>query len=63
MNGFIYAAKIEAAFQATGIKPNFQNILKTATNPPPQMQRDSDWLLEHVLNSSTKAGRLLKDDF
>lgn len=60
---FVYVAKMEAAFRGASMEPNFQYILTTTTNPPPNMQRGSPWLLEPVLNSSTKAGRLLKEDF
>ena len=58
---FILVRLIEDAFPR-GTEPNFQYIITTTTPPPEDMQLDSKWLLNPVLDASSALGRLLKVD-
>ena len=59
---FLYAAGIENAF-TTPDSASFQYVITTTTPPPKSMREGTRWLLDPVLDSRTKGGRLLKEDF
>ena len=57
---FLLAKEIQ---EACGESPvSFQYIITTTEPPPAELQTDA-WLLDPVLDASTKAGKLLGDDF
>lgn len=57
---FLLARELELAF-GPDRKPNFQYIVTTTEPPPEELQR-RPWLVDPVLDASTKAGRLLGED-
>lgn len=59
---FVYVAELERAF-ASRDGANFQYLITTTTPPPKNMRQGSRWLLDPVLDSRKKDGRLLKEDF
>jgi len=56
---FLYAKRLEDSF-GQGKEPNFQYIVTTTTPPPTDMQYESRWLLDPVLNGAKPEERLLK---
>jgi hypothetical protein len=59
---FFYAEELEKAFDSPD-QASFQYIITTTTHPPATMREGSRWLLLPVLDSRTKEGRLLREDF
>ena len=57
---FLLAHDLEAAF-GNNKMPSFQYIV-TTTEPPPESLQDRPWLVDPVLDASTKDGRLFRED-
>ena len=57
---FLLVREVELAF-GDGRAPSFQYIV-TTTEPPPDELKTTPWLIEPILDASTKEGRLLRED-
>jgi hypothetical protein len=57
---FLLVREVEIAF-GNGGAPSFQYIV-TTTEPPPEEMQNAPWRIEPILDASTAAGRLLKED-
>lgn len=57
---FLLVREVELAF-GDGHAPSFQYIV-TTTEPPPDELKTTPWLIEPILDASTKDGRLLRED-
>jgi hypothetical protein len=57
---FLLARELELSFGANR-PPSFQYIV-TTTEPPPEELQSPPWLIDPILNASTKEGRLFKED-
>jgi hypothetical protein len=57
---FLLARELEICF-GSGRTPNFQYIV-TTTEPPPEELQSPPWLIDPILDASTKGGRLLRED-
>lgn len=57
---FLLVREVELAF-GQGRAPSFQYIV-TTTEPPPEELQTAPWLIQPVLDASTKDGRLLRED-
>ena len=57
---FLLVRELELAF-SDGHPPSFQYIV-TTTEPPPEELQTAPWLIDPILDASTKDGRLLRED-